>query len=225
MNTAIEQHAFLLHCRPYRENQLLVDLLTEHDGKVGALIYSGKSPKSNKKSILQPFNPLRVALKGRASLKTLSLVESSGKSLALSGNHLFSGFYVNELLVKLLPELIPCDKLYQQYVDTIFHLGKHENIEPSLRTFELTLLEEMGIALDYAPAYMEAYSFVTFSSEHGFIPSSREKGGYNREHIMAIAENQIGHPDVLLTFKRLMRQIIDQLLGHRPLNSRKLFMK
>lgn len=225
MNTAIEQHAFLLHSRPYRENQLLVDLLTEHDGKVGALIYSGKSVKSNKKSILQPFSPLKVVLKGKANLKTLSLVESAGKSLSLMGNHLFSGFYVNELLVKLLPELIPCDALYEQYVETINSLAQHGDIEPSLRAFELTLLEDMGVALDYSPAYNQDYRFITFSAEHGFIPSASANGSYDRQHIIAIAENKIHPPEVLQTFKRLMRQIIDQLLGHRPLNSRKLFIK
>ncbi len=225
MNTGVEQHAFLLHSRPYRENQLLVDLITEHDGKVGALIYSGKSVKSNKKSILQPFSPLRVVLKGQASLKKLTLVESSGKSLSLTGNYLFSAFYLNELVVKLLPELIPCDMLYQQYVDTIKHLASQIDIEPSLRSFELTLLEEMGVALDYAPAYNEGYDFVSFCSEQGFVPSAFAKGNYDRQHIIAIAENQAHTPEVLLTFKRLMRQIIDQLLGHRPLNSRKLFIR
>ena len=51
----IEQSAFVLHSRPYREHQQIVDLLTEHNGKVSAVVYTGKTNKSNKKGLLQPF--------------------------------------------------------------------------------------------------------------------------------------------------------------------------
>ena len=105
--TELEQSAYLLHSRPYRDNQSIVELITEHEGKVSALVYIGKSAKSNKKALLQPFSPLSIVLKGKSSLKNLSRVESASKSITLSGNYLYSGFYINELLVRLLPELRP----------------------------------------------------------------------------------------------------------------------
>ncbi len=221
----IEQRAFLLHSRPYRENQLLVDLLTENDGKIGAVIYSGKTAKSNKKSILQPFSPLLIAYKGKSNLKSLTMVESAGKSLLLTGRFLFSAFYVNELLVRLLPELISCEPLYKQYVMTLRALEAKEFIEPSLRKFELALLEELGIALDFEPAGHSDYRYLSFCTESGFVPSDSAIGNYDKHHIQAIAQNNFHTPEVLLTFKRLMREIIDHLLGHKPLHSRKFFMK
>ena len=221
----IEQRAYVLHSRPYRENQLLVDLLTEYDGKVGAVVYSGKSAKSSKKSILQPFQPIKVKLKGRSSLKKLSLLESDGRSLKLQGNYLFSAFYVNELLVRLLPELVPCEPLYQAYLKTLQHLVSNEGIEPSLRYFEMTLLQELGIALDFEPAYQLDLPFLRFCPELGLVSTDKKQGNYDKLHVQAIAEQSVNSPEVLLTFKRLMRQIIEQLLGNKPLNSRKLFIK
>jgi len=226
LNYGIEQSAFLLHSRPYRESQLLVDLLTEHDGKVGAVVYSGKTAKSNKKSLLQPFQPLRISLKGRSNLKRLSLVESAGKSIPLSGNFLFSGFYVNELLVKLLPELIPCDELFKQYQLTLQQLDLQQGIEPILRQLELMLLEDLGVALDYSPAYVDdGLPYVYFCAQQGLVATACGQGNYPKAHIQQIAEQSYQSPEVLQTFKRLMRQIIEHLLGHKPLNSRKLFIK
>ena len=77
------QSAFLLHSRPYQEHKLLVELLTAEEGKVGAVVYAGKSSRSNKRALLQPFLPLTVSLKGKSQLKTLHSVEANGKSLLL----------------------------------------------------------------------------------------------------------------------------------------------
>ena len=51
----IEQNAFVLHSRPYRENQQLVDLLTQQDGKVTALVYVGQSKRSIKKALVHLY--------------------------------------------------------------------------------------------------------------------------------------------------------------------------
>ena len=139
------QSAFVLHSRPYRENQLLVDLLTEHDGKLAALSYVGHSTKSSRKALLQPFLPIQVTLKGQFQLKNLARVEPIGKSFLLKQNALFSAFYINELLVKLLGENIACTELFQQYRNSLKALVETSNIEICLREFELMLMEELGV--------------------------------------------------------------------------------
>jgi DNA repair protein RecO (recombination protein O) len=70
-----EQSAFLLHSRPYRENQILLEFLTSHQGKISAISYLGNSLKSNKKALLQPFSPLKIVLKGKGNLRYLQRVE------------------------------------------------------------------------------------------------------------------------------------------------------
>ncbi|MDG1733426.1 MAG: DNA repair protein RecO [Thalassotalea sp.] len=142
--------AYLLHSRPYRDSSLLVDLLSEEHGHVSAIVYVGKSKKSNKKGLLQPFSSLQIELKGQSDLKTLSQLEPAEKSLQLSSTFLYSGFYLNELMVRLLPENIPCPELFHLYQSSINALSQQHSIEPILRRFELSLLEELGMSIDFS---------------------------------------------------------------------------
>lgn len=221
------QLAFLLHSRPYKENQLLLDLLTEHDGKISALIFSGNSLKSNKKSILQPFSPLRIAYKGHTALKKITLVEAASKSYHFQGNYLYSGFYLNELIVRLLGENIPCQILYQQYQLSLLALNEKQNIEEILRCFEMVLLEELGQTIDFSDILNSNAKHFYYITEQGFIPAINKLSQpcYDKEHLLAIAEQNFSKKEVLYTFKLLMRQIMAPLLGNKPLNSRKLFIQ
>lgn len=219
------QHAYLLHSRPYQENKLLVELLTQEEGKIAAVTYAGQSQKSNKKALLQPFLPLNIEFKGKHQLKSLKMVEAIGKSYSLTGNPLYCGFYLNELLVRLLPESVPCHELFAQYNKVIEQLSIGGQPEPLLRSFEITLLEELGLALDFYQVSNCNTEYVSFNFDSGFEPSLNSEQGYATEHIIALGHGQLEQPAVLKTAKRLMRNLINQLLGNKPLNSRKLFEK
>ncbi|MFQ3193906.1 MAG: DNA repair protein RecO (recombination protein O) [Colwellia sp.] len=222
-----EQSAFLLHSRPYRENQILLEFLTSHQGKISAISYLGKSLKSNKKALLQPFSPLKIVLKGQGNLKYLQRVEPERKSYQLSGNYLYSGFYLNELQVRLLGEHIPYDELYCQYQESIAQLSEQRPIEFILRHFENRLLEELGMTIDYSPLFSENNSHYHYLPEKGFVPAITKlvQTGYNSMHLKAIAQEDLSSKEVMQTYKGLMRQIINHLLDGKPLNSRKLFTK
>jgi DNA repair protein RecO (recombination protein O) len=221
------QLAFILHSRPYRENQVLVDLLTENDGKVAALSYVGHSLKSSRKALLQPFLPVSITLKGQHALKYLARVEPVGKSILLKQKALFSAFYINELLVKLLPESIPCIELFLQYQSSLHTLFEASALEVTLRQFELSLLAELGVSFDFSLVFEHTAPGFYYLPEDGFIPAytALKQPCYDRIHLQAIAEQDFSTPAVLTTCKALMRQVINHLLGGVPLNSRKLFSK
>lgn len=223
----IEQSAFVLHSRPYRDHKQIVELLTEHEGKVSAIVYSGKTNKSNKKGLIQPFNPLHVVLKGNGNLRNLSRIEVSEKSYALKGEHLYSGFYLNELLVRLLGESIACPILFDHYRLSLFELSEKKSIEPILRKFEVDLLDELGFSLDFSPIYENNAQGFYYISEQGFVPAEEKLNLplFNRAHLQAIVEQDLSNSTVLHCNKILMRQVINGLLGGKPLNSRKLFVK
>lgn len=239
-----EQHAFVLHARPHKENQLLVTLLTELNGKINALIYVGQSKKSTKKGLLQPFLPLSISYKGDSSLKFITRIESTSPSYSLRKNYLFSGFYLNELLVKLLSNDIDCSELFHQYKKALVQLDNQEDLSIVLRNFELFLISELGMSFDFSPIHEEHTLFTDengedykekakgfyYIAEQGFVPaySNHSSHCYNREHLEAIEKfiistdkHELG--DAKLTFKLLMRQLLNQLLGNKPLNSRALF--
>jgi DNA repair protein RecO (recombination protein O) len=231
----IEQKAFVLHSRPYRENQQLVDLLTEKDGKVTALVYVGQSKRSIKKGLIQPFLPLKLTLKGQGSFKQITQVDSIKKSFSLIKNSLFSAFYINELLIRLLTEHIACQQLFIQYQTTLTALAEGEEIAPQLRLFELALLEELGLSFDFSPVFEHDVSYFQYIHEQGFVPvycaaPKNSTQYFDKTHLQKIARQEFLYEgrvieDVSYTFKLLMRQVINQLLGNKPLNSRKLFLK
>ena len=224
----LEQRAFLLHARPYREHQQLVTFITENDGKVAAVVYVGKTNRSNKKALLQPLIPLNIILQGQGGLKKLKQIESTGKSLPLKGNFLYSAFYLNELLVRLLAEQISCEFLFYQYQKSLQALFEQQSLEHTLRAFEWALLEELGLSFDFSPALdAKPHTCFYFMPEHGFIPVIEKlyQPTYQAQHLLAIANQKLISSDVLHCYKILMRQVINHLLGNKPLHSRKLFIK
>jgi DNA repair protein RecO (recombination protein O) len=176
---------------------------------------------------LQPFLPIKVTLKGQYNLKSLIRVEPIGKSFLLKKNALFSAFYINELLVKLLGDNIACEALFQQYKISLEALAQASNIEICLREFELMLMDELGLSFDFSLVFEHSAEGFYYLPDEGFIPAytKLKQPCYSRWHLQAIAEQDLSTPEVLNTFKALMRQVINHLLDGVPLNSRKLFSK
>lgn len=239
-NIQVEQQAFVLHSRPFKENQQLLDLLTEFEGKTSALIYVGQSKRAIKKGMIQSFLPLKFTYKDKnTSLKLITSIETVANAYQLTKDNLYCGFYVNELLVKLLTNDIPCDALFKQYQLTLSSLSKSLPIAPQLRQFELCLLEELGLSFDFSPVFNEGGDHIAgfyYIAEEGFIPAykysinSIKTPWFKTEHLQMIGQ-YIFHDKVLLhkevehTFKLLMRNVLNHLLDGKPLNSRKLFKK
>ena len=222
----LEQNAFLLHSRPLRDNKVIAEFLTELNGKVSAIVYVSSSVKSNKKALLQPFTPLIIVLKGKGNLKTLNRIEVSSKSFLLTSDHLYSGFYLNELQVRLLGEHIPYENLYELYNLCLVDLADKKAIEPILRRFENTLLEELGLTIDFSVINTQEEQFY-YLPEQGFVPVAENlaQPRYCRTDLIAINDQDFSLVEVRKTHKVLMRQIINHLLGGKPLNSRQLFKK
>lgn len=223
----IEQHAYLLHSRPFKDNQVIAEFLTQDLGKVAAVTYVNASSKHSKKAILQPFIPLVITLRGKGNLKSASAIEAVGKSFTLAGMHLFSALYVNELQCKLLTESMPSPNLYDFYQQTISELALQHDIEPILRAFEWQLLQELGYAIDFSPLAQITSEYCQFLPDIGFIAyhEGNQGAALKRMHLLAIANEKVLDKSAMQTFKLLMRQVIHYLLDGRPLNSRKLFTR
>ena len=223
----LEQKAFLLHSRPYRDHKVIVEFLTEQQGKISAIAYVGTSIKSNKKALLQPFLPLKIVLKGQGSLKSLARIEADKKSMLLTGDFLYSGFYLNELQVRLLGEHIPYEALFIQYQNCLQELAEKQPLEAILRNFENTLLDELGLTIDYSVIFEQNHQQYNYLAEQGFTPvlTRSSQTCYLREHLISLAEQDFSNSQVMHTYKLLMRQVFNHLLGGKPLNSRKLFKR
>jgi DNA repair protein RecO (recombination protein O) len=152
--------AFVLHRYDWSESSLILDLFTRSQGRVTAVAKGAKKPHSNLRAVLLPFQRVNVSLgrlpegEGASDIQTLRQAEWAGGSAMLTGEALFSGFYLNELLMKLLARHDPHPALFDAYAQTLPLLAASDeaHVQSALRGFELTLLREIGLLPDLAAA-------------------------------------------------------------------------
>jgi DNA repair protein RecO (recombination protein O) len=144
-----QQPGFVLHSYPYKETSLIVDVLTRDYGRVALLAKGAKRPHSRLRGVLQTFQPLSVGWSGKGEIRTLTAAEWVGGLLPLEKSALLCGFYLNELLVKLLARDDPHPALFDHYVSTLNQLAHDEPAPIVLRKFERALLKETGVAGEF----------------------------------------------------------------------------
>lgn len=152
---------FVLHSRNFKENQAIVEMLVEDEGRVSIVTYKGSKKNSTRSALLQPFKPLDVLILGTSGLRKLKQIDAKPHSQsipALSGKALFCGFYLNELICRLcaadafFPEVF---EIYQQTLESLSGLQPEQphyqaQLGFLLRRFEVNLLAQMGYGLNFS---------------------------------------------------------------------------
>ncbi len=226
------QPAYVLHRKQYRETSLLLEVMTADSGRVGLVARGARSGKRASAGLLQPFIPLLLSWRGHGELGTVCGIEGNGAYAPFAGPLLIAAFYLNELLMRLLPRNDPHPELFLAYQQTLQRLaavpGEQEWI---LRLFEKSLLQEVGYGLLLAheansgePIHADVcYCYVL---EHGPIVEREAACAGLPVHgsTLIALEREHGYDSMnLAEAKRLMRMVLAQHLGGKPLRSRELF--
>lgn len=221
---------YILHSRPFRDTSLLLDLFTQQYGLISVVARSARGSKSRYQGQLQLFTPMLVSWTGAHELKTLGNVELNGMPIQLNQKPLFCGFYLNELLMRLLHKEDSHPALFDFYHQSLCRLEKNDLIPVVLRLFEKKLLNELGYGL---PLEQEAKSrekihpdcFYRYEHQHGFILCEQNDASliFSGSDLMLIAEEKFDNDAILQTAKRLTRTAIQHLLGNKKLHSREFF--
>ncbi|HUW50466.1 MAG TPA: DNA repair protein RecO [Sulfuricella sp.] len=223
------QTAFVLHSYPYRETSLIVEVFSQHHGRVPLMARGARRPKSAVRGLLLSFQPLFLSWFGKGELRTLHSAEWQGGQPLLQGMALICGFYLNELLLKLLHRDDPHEKLFLHYQDTLQELARRTDYAAVLRRFELNLLKELGYALTLdhdadsgEPIEPEArYRFVI---ERGPVRQKNRQNGVELrgKTLLDMAADDYGDPVTLQQSKALMRTLINHYLGSEILHTRQI---
>ena len=220
--------AFVLHSRPWRETSLIVDVLSRHHGRQGVVARGARRQTSGLKTRLIPFQPLALSWFGKGQLRTLHAAEWQGGGLMLRGHALMCGFYLNELLLRLLPEGDAHEILFDRYVATLDALNQVPDVEPVLRRFELDLLSELGYAqpLGHLPdgSDLEPERRYGYRIGEGVAPLGRDESGYLGRTLDDLARGDLSDPTTLAEGKLLMRGLLAHYLGDKPLATRQLLI-
>ena len=142
-----QQPGFVLHSYPYRETSLIVEVFSRDHGRIGLVAKGARRPMSQLRGVLMAFQPLLIDWSGGGEMKTLVRAEWQGGQPLLGGQALLCAYYLNELLMRLLPREDPHPTLYRAYGDALRALAAGEGQEVILRRFELALLQELGYGL------------------------------------------------------------------------------
>jgi DNA repair protein RecO (recombination protein O) len=225
------QPAYVLHTRDYRDTSLLVEFFTPLHGRVSTVAKGARSARrgSSQRAILQPFQPLLVDIGGHAELKYLRHVETRASAFVLQGKTLFSAFYLNELLCRLLHRDDAHDELFADYENTLRALVQPDFLDVALRRFELRLLEELGYGFDLAYAVdsdapIAVDRFYQYDAQRGLVAGNpaHPRAVSGRDILDFLAGNY--SPAARRALKNLCRQALRPHLGDKPLHSRGLFI-
>lgn len=224
------QRGFVLHRREYSESSLLVDFFTENHGRITLLAKGARRPRSPLKSVLQPFTPLLLKWTGKGDLKTLTKAEPASLTLPMQTLALYSGFYVNEVLARVLENHTAYPELFQHYLHCMTKLASQPNeIEPILRTFEFQTLQALGYGINFTHCAatglpVEPQMTYQFRESEGFIASLLQNNHtFIGKDLLAFSEMDFSEKDTLHSAKRFTRIALKPYLGSAPLKSRELF--
>ncbi|OOF47091.1 DNA repair protein RecO [Rodentibacter trehalosifermentans] len=223
------QRGFVLHRRPYSETSLLVDLFTEESGRLMVIAKGARAKRSTWKSVLQPFTPLLLRWTGKSGLKTLTKAESAAITLPLQQTALYSGFYVNELLSRVMEPETANPPLFQHYLKCLTSLATEPNVEPCLRLFEFHLLQILGYGVDFLHCAgsgqpVDPTMTYRYREEKGFIASLvKDNLTFYGRDLIAFANLDFSDEAVRQAAKRFTRVALKPYLGDKPLKSRELF--
>ena len=222
--------AFVLHARPWRETSLLVEAFGREHGRLGLIARGVQGPKKHVlRAALQPLQLIRLDGDQRGELARLVSAEALDAAPQPMGDAMLAAFYVNELVLRLVPRHDPLPELFDAYARTREQFRQREGLAWSLRRFERDLIEALGFgfaldcdgdgdAIDPAARYR-------LDPEHGPRRLHSDRGHHERSQaatgraLLALADDALPSPDDLASLRLPMRSVLAHHLGPRGLKS------
>ncbi|MEJ7931866.1 DNA repair protein RecO [Ramlibacter sp. AN1015] len=216
-----DEPGFVLHRYDWSESSLILEVFTRRHGRVALVARGAKKPSSNFRPVLLPLQPLRLAFSADGEIRTLKDAEWVGGQVMPTGDALLSGYYLNELLLRLLARDDAHPTLFDAYASAVQVLASEhgEALEPALRAFELLLLRDIGLlpALDMqtlAMAPLAEDGLYSLVPEGGLVQAGPHDG---RASLPAAAwralEVALGQP---APFHAVLRQTAGAMAGLKP---------
>lgn len=225
--------SFVLHSHPFRETSFIVDVISRNFGRLALVARGARRPRSALRGVLLAFQPLQLGWFGQGEVRTLAKAEWQGGQPLLAGRALLCGYYLNELMLRLLPREDPHVSLFDAYAMVLRRLAEGDAAPVLLRRFEQVLLREIG----YAPTLdreadtgqpVLAGKRYAYAVERGPVEAARDTSGaalFSGRALLAMAGDDYSEAETLQQSKALMRLLINHYLGGRDLNSRRVFLE
>ena len=225
------QPAFVLHSYPFRETSLIVEVFSRDYGRVALLARGARRPRSALRGLILAFQPLELSWAGKGEVRTLMKAEWQGGQPLLTGKALFCGYYLNELLLDLLPREDAHTNLFAVYAETLYRFSEVPK-ESDIRRFERAFLRELGYGLslecDAVGLPIDPKGYYVYEIERGPVRLS-ESGesllSVSGKTLLDLAAEDFSDPKSLVEAKKLMRALMTYYMGGKGLETRKIFLE
>ena len=223
--------AYLLHAYPYSETSLILEVFARDHGRLALLARGARRPRSALRGVLHAFQPLELGWFGGGEVKTLVKAEWLGGLPLLGGEGLLLGYYLNELLLKLLPREDAHAVLFDAYAAALAALSRGATETAELRRFEKTLLRELGYGLvlthDSSGQPIDAGMLYRYQVEHGPVDARETESGQavSGRTLIELAADHFADARSLKESKQLMRYLLSHYLAGQPLQTRRVFIE
>ncbi|MDB4138870.1 DNA repair protein RecO [Methylophilaceae bacterium] len=221
---------YVLHTYPFKETSLIVEIFSKVHGRISIVAKGARRPRSLVRGMLQSFQSLQATWSGQGEMKTLHSIDWCDALLQIEGDALICGFYINELLMRLLPKEDPHEKLFDFYHQTMELLSMKNHLSVTLRRFELKLLQELGYELplvnDENGEPIKPNRIYNYEVAYGPSETKNSSEGVSLigKTLIDMAGDDYKDPTTEMQSKQLMRYLIGHYIGEKPLNSKKLFL-
>ena len=217
--------AFLLHQRPYGNSSVMAEMFTLDNGRISVIAKGAKKPKSKFFGVLSPFSKLRITYRGKSELKTLTNVDKEDIFSDSFSKLSYTLLYINELLIKILPQGAPQKELFNLYDKFLLEIKTSNEIDVILRRFEIDLLQMLGYGINFinevdSGQSIDADKLYDFVPELGFKESPN--GIFNGKEIISISKLDFENINKK-KFKSLTTMAIGYSLDGGDLKSRQIF--
>lgn len=223
------QPAFVLHSYAFRETSLIVEAFTRDHGRVALLARGARRPRSALRGLLLAFQPLELAWAGSGEVYTLLKAEWQGGQPLLAGKPLFCAYYINELLMHLLPREDAHAQLFSTYARTLRCFADMFK-ESDLRWFERAFLQELGYGLtldkDVNGEPIELDALYAYQIERGPVKVQRAGDSalsVRGKTLIDLFRGDSSDHQSLAEAKQLMRTLISHYTGGKDLQTRRIF--
>jgi len=223
--------AFLLHAYPFSETSLIIEVFAREYGRMALLARGARRPRSALRGVLLAFQPLELGWFGGGEVKTLAKAEWLGGLAFLKGESLMLGYYLNELLLKLLPREDAHPALFDAYAGALAALASGKTETAELRRFEKVLLRELGYGLllahDAEGNGIDPERRYRYQIENGPIPDRIAGSGQSvmGKTLLDLAADDYADPRSLAESKLLMRHLMTHYLAGQVLQTRRVFIE
>lgn len=227
------QPAYVLHSYPFRETSLIIEAFTRDYGRIALVARGARRPRSAIRGMLMAFQPLELGWAGKGEVPTLMKAEWQGGIALLGGQALFCAYYLNELLMHLLPREDAHERLFQEYERMLHCLSADPRgpvNERDLRSFERVLLQELGYGLtleqDNEGRPIDPSGRYAYQVDQGpiLLPrGSRERPSFGGRALLDLGKGDFTDPRSLQESKHLMRTLLAHYLAGVELETRKIF--